>query len=132
MMNLHPIHLILFAILLTAGCGTQEDQFDRSPSLLMAPDQYPAIDQDPRTIYVEIDHQTRTNGMVKVGGQPIQLTELPTILTEATKRHGYDLPVLIRASSSIEHRQVKAVMETITDAGIWRIEIAALKDSFNP
>lgn len=68
----------------------------------------------------------RSDGALSLGGRPTTVVELEGI------RNVSGLPenppsVTIRADRDARHADVRAVMDALTKAGIWRIKIAAIR-----
>ncbi len=80
---------------------------------------------DPRLFVVEVDRR----GMITIHGRPHSTGQLRNLLLMRRKRYGTtQFPVLIRADYRARHQDVRKVMDTCTDVGIWRLDIMAVKE----
>jgi biopolymer transport protein ExbD len=84
----------------------------------------PAIEEkDPRTIIIEVDKK----GDVFLGGTRVTPRYLRGILQTAVNRQGFGLPVLVRGDMKTRHSEVRQVLDTCSEVGLWRIRFAAIK-----
>lgn len=128
--NMTPMIDIVFQIIIFFVFTADLDQakFDKKAQLAFAPDTAEVTDMDPRTIHIDVNKATEVNGIVKVGSSPLALADLPGVLNAARLRAGNDTPVVIRAERDLKHKVIKDVMNMATGVGLWRIEIAAIKE----
>lgn len=125
-----PMIDIVFQIIIFFVFTVDMDQakFDKENPLPLAPNGAEADKIDPRTIHIDLNKQTETRNIVFVGSSPVAMQSLGGILNGAARRYGNDTPIVIRASEHLEHRYVKAVMDAASAVGLWKIEIAAIKE----
>ncbi|MFC1499097.1 ExbD/TolR family protein [Verrucomicrobiota bacterium] len=85
----------------------------------------PAIEghQDPFTTEIEVDKR----GWITMHNAKISKSALRSMLIAKYRRIGRVFPILIRADARTKHKDVKTVMDICTDAGMWRINFAAIK-----
>jgi biopolymer transport protein ExbD len=78
---------------------------------------------NPRTLVIEVDRR----GWLSIGA--VQFTEkgLRQAINSGVRRGG-PFPVMIRADHRAKHQDVRRVMDLCTEAGIWRINFAAIKE----
>lgn len=76
----------------------------------------------PRTLVIEVDQR----GWLSIGA--VQFTEagLRQVIRSGVKRGIF--PVMIRADRRAKHKDVRRVMDMCAEAGIWRIDFAAIKE----
>ena len=87
----------------------------------------PAIEkQDPKTLIVEVDQ----HGWISIHGAQLSPARFQKIMAARYQRYG-QFPILIRGDYRTEHRDIRAVMDICTRAGIWRINFAAIKERKN-
>ena len=79
--------------------------------------------EDPRTLVVEIDKR----GWLSINGAQLTMGQLKGIVKRRYNKFG-TFPVMIRADRRTLHKEVKKVMDLLTDIGIWRIDFAAVKE----
>jgi biopolymer transport protein ExbD len=79
--------------------------------------------EDPRTMVIEVDRR----GWLSMSNCQLSEQRLGAILKSRFKKLGM-FPVMIRADRRTRHKDVRKVMDLCTDAGIWRIDFAAIKD----
>jgi|GEM_PF-481483 len=117
--NMTPMIDIVFQIIIFFVFTVDMDQakFDKENPQL-----------DPRTVHIDLNKQTETRNVVFVGSSPVSMQQLSGILNGAARRYGNDTPIVIRASEQLEHRYIKAVMDAASAVGLWKIEIAAIKE----
>lgn len=81
--------------------------------------------KDTRLFIVEVDRK----GTITVHGQPISTAQLRNSLLARRKRYGtLEFPVMIRADYRAKHQDVRKVLDTCTDVGIWRLDFMAVKE----
>jgi biopolymer transport protein ExbD len=99
------------------------DQTNPEVKLGMAPNG-PAIEQkDPRTVIIEVDRK----GRITISGVPMTKAYLAAILQRAVSQQGFGIPILIRGDFRSKHADIRAVMDTCSGVGLWRIRFAAIK-----
>lgn len=78
---------------------------------------------DPKTVIIEIDKR----GWVTMHGAPVKIKVLYTMLRNKYGKYGA-FPILIRADYRTKHKDIKTVMDTCTQVGLWRINFAAVQE----
>ena len=102
----------------------QQKELEMELRLAMAPDGKAVERKDPRTINVDVDDE----GRVYIARQRLSIPALRAILRQAVNRHGQTLPVVIRGDLSARHEYIRRVIDTCSEAGLWRIKFAAIKE----
>jgi biopolymer transport protein ExbD len=111
---------IIVTAMLMAGCATMQV---RPPSF----EQAVLTSIDPADKRHQVVIQVDKDGGISVGGRPTALQELEGIRKVAGLPE--DPPaVLIRANREAKHADIRAVMNAITKAGIWKITFAAIRE----
>ena len=85
------------------------------------------VDEYPRTIIVEVDQR----GWISIHGAQLTRAKFRNIMKARYRRHG-EFPVLIRGDYRTEHKDIRDVMNICTEANIWRINFAAVKEDKTP
>jgi len=100
-----------------------QDNINLEIKLAQAPNG-PAIEEkDPRTIIIEVDKA----GDVFLAGTRVTPRYLRGILRTAVNRQGFGLPVLVRGDMKTRHSEIRQVLDTCSEVGLWRIRFAAIK-----
>lgn len=80
---------------------------------------------DPRLFVVELDQR----GRISVRGKFIGVGELRSMLKFRKARFGTaEFPVMVKADYRAKHQDVRKVMDTCTEVGIWRLDFMAVKE----
>lgn len=130
--NMTPMIDVVFQMIIFFVCTAQLEQEMFSESIRLpgspnAPEL--AGEKDPRTITIEIDPK----GAISIGRTPLPVSRLRQVLAKTVADYGVlgpSIPILIRADAAAQHRSVKAVMDTCTSAGLYKIAFVAVKDAF--
>lgn len=86
--------------------------------------QGPLYDNDnPLTLVIEVDRR----GWLSIGNVQFSESQLRNVVRGRFNRLG-TFPVMIRADRRTLHKDVRRVMDMCTEAGIWRIDFAAIKE----
>jgi biopolymer transport protein ExbD len=80
-------------------------------------------DQDPRTLIIEVNRL----GWIFLQGIPVTKQTLRDLLKYRYDRLG-EYPILLRGDRRTPHKDIRAVMDICTRAGIWRISFAAIQE----
>lgn len=125
--NLTAMIDVVFQIIIFFVCTANLQDSGRDPriKLAMAPHGLAVEKKDPREILIDIDNR----GVITIARTPISPPELLRILQKAIAEYGSDTPVVVRGDGRASHNMVRQVMDTSAAAGIWKIKIAALKES---
>lgn len=125
-LNMTPMIDVVFQLIIffIVTIAQQQKEVEMELRLAMAPDGKAVERKDPRTINIDVDDQ----GRIYIARQRLTLPQLRSILRGAVARHGQTLPVVIRGDSKARHEYVRRVMDTCSDAGLWRIKFAAIKE----
>ena len=85
----------------------------------------PVIHDDPRLFTVELDQK----GRISIRGKFIGIGEFRSNLKFRKARYGTtEFPILIKADYRAKHQDVRKVMDTCTDEGIWRLDFIGVKE----
>jgi biopolymer transport protein ExbD len=125
-LNMTPMIDVVFQLIIffIVTVAQQQKEVEMELRLAMAPDGKAVERKDPRTITVDVD----TQGRVYIARQRLSLQMLQNILRGAVARHGQTLPVVIRADAGTRHEYVRRVMDVCSQAGLWKIKFAAIKE----
>jgi len=92
--------------------------------LAMAPHGPQVEEKDPLTVTIDVD----SRGQISIARQPLNVSTLRAILKKTVAQYGQIVPVVIRGDIETRHADIKRVMDACTQAGIWKIRFAAIKD----
>jgi biopolymer transport protein ExbD len=79
--------------------------------------------EDPRTMIIEVDRR----GWLSISNCQLTEQRLGQLIKHRFQKLG-TFPVMIRADKRTQHKDVRKIMDLCTDAGIWRIDFAAIKE----
>jgi len=79
--------------------------------------------EDPRTMVIEVDRR----GWLSINNVQFSEAQLRNVIRGRFNRLG-TFPVMIRADRRTQHKDVRKVMDMCSEAGIWRIDFAAIKE----
>ena len=125
-LNMTPMIDVVFQLIIffVVTIAQQQKELEMELRLAMAPDGKPVEKKDPRTINVDVDDE----GRVYIARQRLSLPALRAILRQSVNRHGQTLPVVIRGDMAARHEYIRRVIDTCSEAGLWRIKFAAIKE----
>jgi len=125
-MNMTPMIDVVFQLIIffVVTIAQQQKELEMDLRLAMAPDGAAVKRKDPRTINVDVD----ADGRVYIARQRLSLPALRGILKNSVNRHGQTLPVVIRGDLSARHEYVRRVIDICSEAGLWKIKFAAIKE----
>lgn len=128
-MNMTPMIDIVFQMIIFFVCTVQleKDAINEKIRLEMAP-HGPAVQQkDPLEVTIDVDNQGRIS-IARVG---MSRSTLLAVMRKTVAQYGQIVPVVIRGDSKTRHADVKQIMDVCSQAGIWKIKFAAIKDKMN-
>ena len=79
--------------------------------------------EDPRTLVIEVDRR----GWLSINNVQFPEATMRQVIRGRFNRMG-SFPVMIRADRRTQHKDVRKVMDMCSEAGIWRIDFAAIKE----
>ncbi len=79
--------------------------------------------ENPLTLVIEVDRR----GWLSINNVQFSEPALQQVIRGRFKRMG-TFPVMIRADRRTQHKDVRKVMDMCSEAGIWRIDFAAIKE----
>jgi biopolymer transport protein ExbD len=125
-LNMTPMIDVVFQLIIffVVTIAQQQKELEMELRLAMAPDGKAVEKKDPRTINVDVDDE----GRVYIARQRLSIPALRAILRQSVNRHGQTLPVVIRGDLSARHEYIRRVIDTCSEAGLWRIKFAAIKE----
>ena len=128
--NMTPMIDIVFQMIIFFICTIDLDakKFDPTIQLEMAEHGRPVQKLDPQTIWVEIADGGEGKGIYKVGNTRVNEQVLLNMFKIASRRHSIHTPVVIRGDRAILHESVADVMKLVGQGGLYRVEIAAIKE----
>ncbi len=98
---------------------------DANPDIILADaKQSPELkDMPDTTLVVEVDR----HGRISIHGARLTEGNLKHV---AVRRYNFfgEFPVIIRADKRTRHKDVRRVMDIMTDVGLWKINFVAIKE----
>lgn len=125
-LNMTPMIDVVFQLIIffIVTIAQQQKEIEMDLRLAMAPDGKAVERKDPRTINIDVDNE----GRIFIARQRLSLPALRSIMRTAVARHGQTLPVVIRGDMKARHEYIRRVMDICSEAGLWRIKFAAIKE----
>ena len=115
--------LIIFFIVTIKMDESKEESIELEP----APHGPAITKEEPRTIVIEVNKR----GWISIHGAQLTPQKLRGIMQNRYRRFG-EFPVLIRGDYRARHRDIRRVMDICTEANLWRINFAAVKEDKTP
>lgn len=124
--NLVAMIDIVFQLIIFFVCTVaMQDQTLRTDIILArAPHGEPVKGKDPREVIVDVSK----DGRITISNTTMSQKQLYEIMRKVVGESGQGVPVIIRGDLNATHNTIRRAMDTITEAGIWKIKIAALKE----
>ena len=123
--NMTPMIDIVFQMIIffVLTVEMERDAMDERIRMAMSP-HGPLVEQrDPRTVTIDVSER----GDFSIGRVPLSAQQLFSIMRNTVGIHGQSLPVVIRGDMETNHEHIKNVMDICTQAGLYRISFAAIK-----
>ena len=116
------IFMLVIFFILTAKM--EETTINEAIKMAMAPHGTPVVHKDPRTTWVDVD----AKGRIYINSTEISPGLFRKIINKAVGEYGRDTPIVITGDAKARHIDVKRVMDICTEAGIYKLKFAALKE----
>lgn len=123
--NMTPMIDIVFQMIIffVLTVEMERDAMDERIRMAMSP-HGPLVEQrDPRTVTIDVSDR----GEFSIGRVPLSAQQLFSIMRNTVGIHGQSLPVVIRGDLDTNHQHIKNAMDLCTQAGLYRISFAAIK-----
>ncbi len=123
--NMTPMIDIVFQMIIffVLTVEMERDAMDERIRMAMSP-HGPLVEQrDPRTVTIDVSDR----GEFSIGRVPLSGQQLFSIMRNTVGIHGQSLPVVIRGDLDANHQHIKNAMDLCTQAGLYRISFAAIK-----
>lgn len=120
-MDMTPMIDVAFQLIIFFMTVSQMSEVASEP--LQLPRQKGIVDEKPKTLIVNV---TKT-GQLRVGGEPITVAKLVSLISNELRRVGDDpdkLTVVIRADERGDSRGVNEVVTALGTLGVKRVRIA--------
>ncbi len=114
--------LIIFFVVTSA---IENDTLDQTIHLAESFFINPVSKKDPRTIIINIRKLDENHSEINIGGIPLSLATLKSVLRDTAEKFGDDVPIIIRASADLQFSTINLVMESVTEAGLYRIRLSS-------
>ncbi len=124
--NMTPMIDVVFQLIIFFIVTLQLDRDMINESIILAESPHgPALEQkEPRTVIIEVDQR----GGISIGAARFTPRQLQGLLRNTVARHGFGVPILIRADENARHDHVRQVMDACSSVGLWRMKFAAIKE----
>jgi biopolymer transport protein ExbD len=124
--NMTPMIDIVFQMIIFFVCTVQleKDAVNEKIRLAMAPHGPEVMKKDPFSVTIDVDDA----GKISVARVAMSPATLHAVLRKTVSDYGHMVPVVVRGDAKARHADIKAVMDSCTRAGIWKIKFAAIKD----
>ncbi len=125
--NMTPMIDVVFQLIIffITTAILQQQHLELKIEMALAPHGPVVEEQDPRTVYIDVDRE----GRIVVGQQAYSDGALRALLRQQVGIYGQSLPVVIRGDGRTRHEDIKRVMDACTQAGLWRVRFAAVKEA---
>ncbi len=123
--NMTPMIDIVFQMIIffVLTVEMERDAIDERVRMAMAPHGPLVEERDPRTVTIDINER----GELSIARVPLSPGQLRAIMRNTVAIYGQSLPVVIRGDQDTLHQHVNSVMDICTQAGLYRISFAAIK-----
>jgi biopolymer transport protein ExbD len=123
--NLTAMIDVVFQLIIFFVCTTSmQDSVNMQIQLAIAPHGKPIEKKDPREVKIDVD----AKGNIYLARTQIGPNLLKTIVKKAVAEYGQDTPVVIRGDAMAKHSSIETAMNACTEAGIYKIKFAVLKE----
>jgi len=125
--NMTPMIDIVFQMIIFFVLTIQMEKQALNEKIRLAMSPHgPAVEKkDPRTVTVEVDDK----GVITIARQPLTPVQFKNIMRKAVAEYGQTTPVVIRGDGRTRHEDIRKVMDACSDAGLWKVKFAAIKDA---
>ena len=125
-MNMTPMIDIVFQMIIFFVCTIQleKDAVNEKIRLEMAPHGPAVTEKNPLTVTIDIDDK----GRISIAKTPMSHATLRAVMKKTVAQYGQIVPVVIRGDITTKHGDVKRIMDTCSQVGIWKFKFAAIKD----
>ena len=125
-MNMTPMIDVVFQLIIffITTADMENKALDTKIRMAMAPYGPVVAKKDPRTIVVDVDPK----GRISIANAYMSPAVLKMVLRKAVAEYGQTTPVVIRGDNKAAHKEIKAVMDACSAAGLWKVKFAALKE----
>ncbi len=123
--NMTPMIDIVFQMIIffVLTVEMERDALDERIDLAMAPHGPLVEERDPRTVTIDVNNR----GGLSISRVPLSSQQLYAVMRNTVGIYGQQLPVVIRGDVDTTHQHIKNAMDICTQAGLYRISFAAIK-----
>ncbi len=124
--NMTPMIDVVFQLIIFFIVTLQLDRDMINEEIRLADSPHgPVLEKkEPRTVIIEVNER----GLISVGSARFSARQLQGLMQQTVNRHGYGVPILIRADRNARHSDVRQVMDACSSVGLWRMKFAAIKE----
>lgn len=117
--------VFLLIIFFVVTAAIDKEAVDMSIDLAKSYYVRPPEKQDPRQITVNVGYRRDGTAYHSIAAMSLPLGNLGPVLNNAMKKHGNDIPVIIRADGRVKFEHVEEVINVVGKAGLYKISLAA-------
>ena len=117
--------VFLLIIFFVVTSEIEKDAVDESINLAETNHIDPVTKKDPRTITINLKRIKENRTLLKIATVPLSLTDLTAILKNTIVTYGNTVPVVLRADGDISYSEINRVIDTVTQAGLFRVKLAS-------
>ena len=116
--------VFLLIIFFVVTAAVDEEVIDETIQLARARSVAAEEQRHPLLVTVNVTEE----GTYNIARQRMNLRQIQRIMQNMRARHGEEVPILIRADGRTEYRHVADLQDVITNAGFYRVRLAARAD----
>jgi len=121
--DMTPMIDVVFQLIIFFIVTLKMDEKNPDIKLDDAPNAPIIKNQNPLTTEIEVDRR----GRITMNNAPFSKKALSSYLRSKFKQYG-EYPILIRGDYRSKHTDIRGVMDLCTEAGLWRINFAAIQE----
>ena len=114
--------VFLLIIFFVVTASIDKEVVDQSIQLARAKYTEAVEKKDPRTITINVDD----DGTMNISMFRVNKTQLTQQLQAAYAKYGNSVPIVIRGDRETLYANIETVMDSVGDAGLWRVKLSAL------
>jgi biopolymer transport protein ExbD len=122
--NLTPMIDIVFQMIIffVFTLDLEREKFDTKIGIPDAKNATPILEFEPATVYPQV----LASGNIKVGSGIVDPATFRSMIRQAVKRYGYEVPVMVYGAAEARHADIRKVMDICSEEGLYKINILGL------
>lgn len=113
------VFLLIIFFVVTAAIDKEIE--DELIILANAPNGKAVTEKDPRSVTINI----RKDGQLNIGSVGMSISQITNSLSQAAKKFGNDIPIVLRGDKNVQHEYIKKVMEAVTATKLYKVRFNA-------